>query len=316
MSDNRTMINTSYSNPVRAARIAREEKELEELMNGNKAPKEEEEQEVEEVEIPSSQEPKEEPKEKPTSSLESSSKAKKPKEEPEETNEEEDDLPKEEKTFKKRYGDLRRHSQKVEQELRERIEQLEKKNPSVVPPTTDEDLESWAKKYPEVASIVMTIAEKKANEKFKGAEERLAKIDELQAEADRKSAEAKILESHSDFLSIRDSDDFHDWAEEQPKWVQDALYENDEDPRSVVRVLDLYKVDKGLTNKDKKNQQKSAASSIRSKANEPDADLSGKKFRESVVAKMSDREYEANEEAILEAMRSGNFIYDITGGAR
>lgn len=311
MSDNRTMINPNYSNPVRAARIAREEKELEELMNGNKAPEEEPEeqqQEVEEEEVHSSPESssEEELKEKP--------KAKKPKEEPEETNEE--DLPKEEKTFKKRYGDLRRHSQKVEQELRERIEQLEKKNPTVVPPTTDEDLESWAKKYPEVASIVMTIAEKKANEKFKGAEERLAKIDELQAEADRKSAEAKILESHSDFLSIRDSDDFHDWAEEQPKWVQDALYENDEDPRSVVRVLDLYKVDKGLTTKDKKNQQKSAATSIKSKTSEPDVDLSGKKFRESVVAKMSDREYEANEEAILEAMRSDNFIYDITGGAR
>lgn len=303
MSDNRTMINTSYSNPVRAARIAREEKELEELMKGNKAPVEpEEEEEVEEVEV------QEEPKEKP--------KAKKLKEEPEETNEEEEELPKEEKTFKKRYGDLRRHSQKVEQELRERIEQLEKKNPSVVPPTTDEDLESWAKKYPEVASIVMTIAEKKANEKFKGAEERLAKIDELQAEADRKSAEAKILESHSDFLSIRDSDDFHDWAEEQPKWVQDALYENDDDPRSVIRVLDLYKVDKGLTNKDKKNQQKSAATSIKSKTSEPDVDLSGKKFRESVVSKMSDREYEANEEAIMEAMRSGNFVYDVTGGAR
>ena len=306
MSDNRTMINTSYSNPVRAARIAREEKELEELMNGNKAPVEPEEDEVEEVEV---QEPKEKPK------------AKEPKEEPQEESkedneDEEEELPKEEKTFKKRYGDLRRHSQKVEQELRDRIEQLEKMTPSVVPPTTDEDLESWAKKYPEVASIVMTIAEKKANEKFKGAEERLAKIDELQAEADRKSAEAKILESHSDFLSIRDSDDFHDWAEEQPKWVQDALYENDEDPRSVVRVLDLYKVDKGLTNKDKKNQQKSAASSIRSKANEPDADLSGKKFRESVVAKMSDREYEANEEAIMEAMRSGNFVYDMSGGAR
>jgi hypothetical protein len=32
---------------------------------------------------------------------------------------------------------------------------------------------------------------------------------------------------------------------------------------------------------------------------------------------MSDREYEANEEAILQAMRTeGAFTYDMTGGAR
>ena len=42
-----------------------------------------------------------------------------------------------------------------------------------------------------------------------------------------------------------ESDTFHDWAEEQPKWVQDALYENADDPASVVRVIDLYKSDKG-----------------------------------------------------------------------
>lgn len=290
----------SYAKPRRSARLEREEKELEELMNQNKAPQEEEEEPKEEVQ-------KENPEPKPE---EKDSKS-------EETQEqEEEDLPKEEKTFKKRYGDLRRHSQKVEQELRDRIEQLEKKNPEVVPPTSDEDLEDWAKKYPQVASIVMTIAEKKAEEKFKGAEERLAQIDELQAEANRKTAEAKITEAHPDFGSIRDSDDFHDWAEEQPKWVQDALYENDDDPRSVIRVVDLYKVDKGMTDKDKKNNRKTAATSVKSKASEPDADLSGKKFRESQVAKMSDREYESNEEAIMEAMRSGNFVYDMSGGAR
>lgn len=285
----------SYAKPRRSARLEREEKELEELMNQNKAPQEKEEESKEEVQ--------EETPETKT-------------EETQEEKENEEDLPKEEKTFKKRYGDLRRHSQKVEQELRDRIEQLEKKNPEVVPPTSDEDLEDWAKKYPQVASIVMTIAEKKAEEKFKGAEERLAQIDELQAEANRKTAEAKIMEAHPDFDTIRDSDDFHDWAEQQAKWVQDALYENDDDPKSVVSVIDLYKFKTGKTPTDKKNTQKAAATSVKSKASEPDADLSGKKFRESQVAKMSDREYESNEEAIMEAMRSGNFVYDMSGGAR
>jgi hypothetical protein len=34
------------------------------------------------------------------------------------------------------------------------------------------------------------------------------------------------------------------------------------------------------------------------------------------VEKMSPREYEANEDAILDSMRNGSFEYDISGGAR
>ena len=300
MSDNRTMINPHYNNPRRQARIEREEKELEELMKKGREPQVEEDDEEEEVQEEETQEVKEPPKKK--------------EEEPKEEEDGDDEgLSAEEKTFKKRYGDLRRHSQKERQELLDRIEKLEKGNKEIVPPTSEEELESWIKKYPQVASIVSTIADKKAKEMFSSAEERLTKIDELTAEVNRKTAEAKILEAHSDFLSIRDSVDFHTWAEQQAKWVQDALYENDDEPKSVISVLDLYKFKTGKTTTDKKREQKSAASSLKSKASQPDADVSSRKIRESAVAKMSDAEYEANEEAILAAMRNGNFIYDMTG---
>ena len=62
-------------------------------------------------------------------------------------------------------------------------------------------------------------------------------------------------------------------AEEQPKWVQDALYENTDDARSVARVIDLYKQDKGIAKLKVKNDDKAAASSIstrRSATPEPD----------------------------------------------
>jgi hypothetical protein len=38
--------------------------------------------------------------------------------------------------------------------------------------------------------------------------------------------------------------------------------------------------------------------------------------RESQVAKMSDKEFEANYNRILKAQRSGKFVYDISGSAR
>ena len=66
-------------------------------------------------------------------------------------------------------------------------------------------------------------------------------------------AEAELMALHPDFDKIRESDEFHDWAEEQPKWVQDALYDNDNDARSAARAIDLYKVDKNIINKPKAN---------------------------------------------------------------
>ena len=174
--------------------------------------------------------------------------------------------------------------------------------------------EAWAEKYPDVAGIVETIATKKAQEMFEKADTRLKELDEAQSEANRVKAENKIRESHSDFDKLRESDEFHNWADEQPKWVQDALYENIEDAKSVARVIDLYKIDKGITNKKKpKPEEKAAASSVKTKsAATPEPDESSKYIKESDVARMSIKEYEKRQEEILDAQRSGKFIYDMS----
>ena len=127
----------------------------------------------------------------------------------------------------------------------------------------------------------------------------------------------KIKESHSDFDKLRDSDEFHNWADEQPKWVKDALYENSDDPASVVRVIDLYKIDNGLTNNDKKTKRRAAASTVtkRSKT-QIDAEGISNSISESEVAKMSAKEFEERSDEITKAMRSGKFIYDMSGNAR
>ncbi len=229
----------------------------------------------------------------------------------------EETLSAEEKSFKKRYGDLRRHMQQKEKEWDEKFESLQSSKASVIPPKSDEDIEAWATKYPDVAGIVETIATKKAQEMFSKADTRLKELDEAHSEANRVKSENKIRESHSDFDKLREADEFHDWADEQPKWVKDALYENADDPDSVVRVIDLYKIDKGLTLKDKKANKKAAASPVtrRSKTQVDVAD-SNEMIRESDVAKMSDKEFEERADEINKAMRNGKFIYDVSGNAR
>jgi len=225
----------------------------------------------------------------------------------------------EERTYKKRYDDIRKLQSNTAAELKAIKAQLEnaKEQGIVRPPKSDEDIQAWADKYPDVAAIVETIAEKKAQEKFSFAEERLREIDEMSAEANRSKSMDAIRESHSDFDDLKESDEFHDWAGEQPKWVQDALYENQDDPRSVVRVIDLYKVDKGLDTKSRKKSSKAAASAVvtkrTTKPTQAETDVS---FTESMISKMSIHEFEKNQDAIMEAQRSGKFIYDLSGGAR
>ena len=229
----------------------------------------------------------------------------------------------EEKTFKKRYGDLRRHTQEKEREFQKQLDDLKEQlaratKKEMKLPKSDEDIEAWAKQYPDVAKIVETIAMKKAREQSAELETRLQKIDEMSAEALKDKAEAELMRLHPDFDEIRDSDDFHEWAEQQPKWVQDALYENDNDARSAARAIDLYKADRNISKSTKTQSDKSAAMVVGAKntRTQVDAAESGKKIRESDVQKMSAAQYERQADTIMEAIRSGNFIYDISGSAR
>ena len=232
---------------------------------------------------------------------------------------EEEPTSREEQSFKKRYGDLRRHMQEKEKEWQDKFDALEGrlKQEKIVPPKSDEDIAAWARKYPDVAGIVETIAAKKAQELFQKAESRLRELDEVQYEATRTKAENEIRQAHPDFDKLRESDDFHNWVDDQPKWVQDAVYENADDPASVIRVIDLFKVDKGMTPSQRKAKAKDAASAVtKGTRTQPEATSADGTFRESQVAKMSDAEFEANYDAILAAQRSGKFVYDISGKAR
>jgi len=241
--------------------------------------------------------------------------------EPEEVEEEKEPTNAEEKSFKKRYGDLRRHSQKQLQEHVEKINalqsQLEQSTKQEIKlPKSDEDIDAWASQYPDVAAIVETIAIKKAKEQSSGLEARVKEIDEMREKANRDRAEVELLTVHPDFADIRDSDEFHEWAEEQPKSIQDALYENDNDARAASRAIDLYKADKGIKTK-KSSSGKDAAKAV-SKTNtrsEPSGEDAGM-VKESVVQKMSAQQYEKNADKIMEAIRSGKFVYDISGNAR
>ena len=283
-------VDSSHSNANRR-RADKEEKEIEELMQSRQEDKEQE----QEQEVVVAEE----------ATKEAAVK------------EDDKDLTREEKTYKKRYDDLRRHQNK----LVEQVKTLEAKvnDPaSFAAPTTEEELEAWKEKYPDVANIVSTLAKKEAQAMYNAADERLSRLDEIAEQADRAKAEAEIRAIHSDFDELKESDAFHDWVDVQPKWVKDALYVNSDDPASVARVIDLYKADNNIVNKGKKASAKKAAAAIVTKKGRTsvDADESNGRITESDVNKMSAAEYEKRSDEIMEAIRGGRFVYDMTGAAR
>jgi hypothetical protein len=227
----------------------------------------------------------------------------------------------EEKTFKKRYGDLRRHAQQKESDLQEQINQLKEQLDSATKkqielPKSDEDIEAWTKKYPDVAGIVETIAIKKSKEQAQELESRIQKINEMQESATKEKAEVELLKLHPDFVDIREDDDFHNWAEEQPQWVQKALYENDNDALSAARAIDLYKADKNISKKKTSSKDAALATNTKSTRTKPQINEESTYLKESQVQKMSSQEYERRADEVMEAIRSGKFVYDVSGSAR
>jgi DNA repair exonuclease SbcCD ATPase subunit len=241
----------------------------------------------------------------------------------EETEDDTANLGAEEKTFKKRYSDLRRHQQKQAEDLRTEIDNLKSQLDSATKkefklPKTDDDIASWAEQYPDVAAIVETIAMKKASERSLEIEAQVSELNSERLQMSKERAENELYVFHPDFDSIRDSDSFHDWAEEQPTWIQKALYENDDDAKSAARAIDLYKADMGTSKKNTGNKEKDAARSVKTKGerNRPATTTEAGAFKESVVEKMTPQEYEKNSDAIMESIRGGSFIYDVSGSAR
>jgi ABC-type phosphate transport system auxiliary subunit len=239
---------------------------------------------------------------------------------PEQRAEEDEDanLDAEESTFKKRYGDLRRHMQRTQEEnnrqlrlLQDQVGSLTKKQVKL--PKSDQELDAWAKKYPDVAKIVETIATKKAMEARGEVDQRLKRVEELETKIAREKAEKELARLHPDFDELRQDKAFHQWVSQQPKWIQSALYDNDTDFLGAAKAIDLYKTENG---RKKRSKDTDAARSVPARSHREDLSDGRVTWSESRVKRLTAREYEKFEKDIENAIRSGNFDYDISGGAR
>ena len=219
----------------------------------------------------------------------------------------------EERVFKKRYDDLKRHYDstlgKHKDEVRTLRTQLEQSSKQFIPPKSKDELESWRKEYPDVYEMVETIAMNKADSRANEMETKYQNLQVQQEEIVKEKAEVELLKLHPDFNELRARDDFHEWAAKQDPVIQDWLYENTSNASLAARALDLYKMDKGLGKYSKKEEQdvkKEAAKAISKTKKAETSDAPTKKiWSNSAIAKMNVREYAKHEEEIDKAVKEG-----------
>ena len=219
----------------------------------------------------------------------------------------------EDRVFKKRYDDLKRHYDstlgKHKDEVRTLRTQLEQSSKQFIPPKSKDELESWRKEYPDVYEMVETIAMSKADSRAKEMETKYQNLQVQQEEIAKEKAEVELLKMHPDFNDLRSKDDFHEWAAKQDPVIQDWLYENTSNASLAGRALDLYKMDRGLGKYSKKEEQtaKKEAAKVVSKTKKAEASEAPTKkvWSNAAIAKMSVREYAKHEEDIDKAVREG-----------
>ena len=220
----------------------------------------------------------------------------------------------EDRVFKKRYDDLKRHYDstlgKHKDEVRTLRTQLEQSAKQIVPPKSKEELEAWKKEYPDVYQMVETIAIDKADSRAKDMETKYQNLQAQQEQVSQEKAEVELLKIHPDFQEIRSKDEFHEWATKQDPVIQDWLYENKANAQLAGRAIDLYKMDKGLgkySNRQANDIKKEAAKVVSKtrKAESTEGAIPKKIWSNAEISKMNVREYAKYEEEIDKAVREG-----------
>jgi hypothetical protein len=222
------------------------------------------------------------------------------------------DTPYKKPDYKKRYDDLKKHYDSKLNEFKNReqelLEEATKNRTEYKAPKSEEELEEFKNNYPDVYEVVETVAHMQSETKAKVLEERLSKLQERENQLIRQDAEKRLMERHPDFEDIRNSDDFHGWAKEQPKVIQDWIYSNANDADLASRALDLFKKDFGIdvpkTKSSSKPTRKSAADMVSTKTTSIEP-TQQKIWSEKEIAAMSVAEFDKYEEEISNAMQEG-----------
>jgi len=221
--------------------------------------------------------------------------------------------------YKKRYDDLKRYYDKKLGEWTSKEgdlkSQIRENRPKYTPPKSKEELDSFKKEYPDIYGVVETVSHLQSQNEMKDLQEEVSSLKKRNEALAQREAQLELSRIHPDFTTIKESDDFHNWAESQPMEIKSWIYENNSDGKLAARAVDLYKKDRGLGS-DKKtttttsNKDADGADLLVKTSEQIQPSNQKKMWKKSDINKMSDQEFERYEKDIMIAQREGRLFND------
>ena len=216
--------------------------------------------------------------------------------------------------YKKRYDDLKRYYDRKlgewtskENDLKT---QLRENRPKYQPPKSKEELETFKAEYPDIYGVVETVSHLQSENQMQNLQEEVDSLKKQNQALAQREAQLELGRLHPDFSEIKESDDFHNWADSQPMEIKSWIYENNSDGKLAARAIDLYKKDRGLgLNKktETKTTTQNQGADLLVKTNEQVQVPQSNEvvFNRSDIANMSDEEFMQYEKDIVKAQREG-----------
>jgi len=216
--------------------------------------------------------------------------------------------------YKKRYDDLKRYYDRKlgewtskENDLKT---QLRDNRPKYQPPKSKEELDAFKTEYPDIYGVVETVSHLQSENQMQTLQEEVESLKKRNEALAQREAQLELGRLHPDFNDIKESDDFHSWADSQPMEIKSWIYENNSDGKLAARAIDLYKKDRGL-GLDKKTETKTTTQNqgadllVKTREQVQVPQSNEVVFNRSDISKMSDEEFMQYEKDIVKAQREG-----------
>ena len=219
--------------------------------------------------------------------------------------------------YKKRYDDLKRYYDRKlgdwntkEGDLKA---QLQANRPKYTPPKSEEELNAFKKDYPDIYGVVETVSHLQSQNEMKSLQDEVGSLKKANQALAQREAQLELSKLHPDFNQIKESDDFHSWADSQPMEIKSWIYENNKNGKLAARAVDLYKKDRGLgldkkTTTEKQSRNEGADLLVKTKEQIGQPTDQQVFFKTSDINKMSVDEFAKYEKDIMLAQKEGRVI--------
>ena len=214
--------------------------------------------------------------------------------------------------YKKRYDDLKKHYDEKLDEFKKFKEEndatLTRLSENVSEQgATVQEIESFKDEYPDVYKAMQTISSQHTQEQTQKLESEINALKEKEQRLVEEQARTELLTAHSDFFELKDTDEFLEWLEDQPSSIADGVLKNSTDSKWAIRVLDLYKVDKGLVKKQTRRSKKDveAAEFIQTKDKVVAKSKNERVWSQEEIARLKPDEFDKLEKELEQANREG-----------